>query len=77
MVGADPVRLMALATRELALIAAAGFLIGGIGDLIIDQIWVARSLWRRLAIYRRHPRADAGTLAPPGRPGRLALFVAA
>lgn len=36
MTGAISIRLMGLATRKLTLFAAAGFLIGGIGDLIID-----------------------------------------
>lgn len=62
--------------RELALFAMAGFLIGGIDDLSIDLIWIARSLWRRLFVYSRHRRADAGRLPVP-RPGRLALFVPA
>ncbi|HLZ78502.1 MAG TPA: hypothetical protein VKQ09_04110 [Sphingomonas sp.] len=33
-----------LAARELALFAAAGFLIGGIDDLIVDLVWIGRSL---------------------------------
>jgi adsorption protein B len=69
--------LVELGARELALFAAVGFLIGGIDDLVIDLIWICRSLWRRIAIYTRHTRADATTLAPPDAPGRLAIFVAA
>ena len=68
---------MELLARELALFAAVGFLIGGIDDLVIDLIWIGRSIWRRVAIYNRHPRATAATLVPPAHPGRLAIFVAA
>jgi adsorption protein B len=67
---------LAVAARELALFAATGFLIGGLDDLGVDLIWIARTLWRRATVYRRHPRAHAGTLGTP-RPGRLALFVPA
>jgi len=73
----DPILALEDCARELALFATAGFLIGGLDDLLIDLIWVARSLWRRLAIYSRHGRATAASLAPPARSGRLAIFVAA
>jgi adsorption protein B len=73
----DCVLLVELIARELALFAAVGFLIGGIDDLVIDLIWIGRSLWRRIAIYNRHPRANAATLAAPEHPGRIAIFVAA
>ena len=63
--------------HELTLFAVIGFIIGGIDDLIIDMIWIARSLWRRAFIYPFHRRADAGTLAPPQSPGRIIVFVAA
>lgn len=68
--------LAAGAAHELALFAACGFLLGGIDDLMIDLIWIGRTLWRRYAIYRHHPRANAATLARP-IPGRLAVFVPA
>lgn len=67
---------LAQATHELALFAAALFAIGGLDDLAVDLIWIARTCWRRLTIYRRHPRADAATLARH-RPGRVAVFVPA
>jgi adsorption protein B len=73
----DSVLLVEMVARELALFAAAGFLIGGIDDLVIDLIWIGRSVWRRIAIYNRHPRATAATLAAPEHPGRIAIFVAA
>lgn len=64
-------------TRELALFAAVGFLIGGVDDLVMDLIWMARSAWRAIAVYSRHPRASTATLARPSVPGRLAIFVPA
>ncbi|PXA84340.1 glycosyl transferase family protein [Nostoc sp. 3335mG] len=73
----DPILALENCARELALFAAAGFLIGGLDDLLIDLIWIARSLWRRIAIYSRYDRATAANLAPPAQPGRLAIFVAA
>lgn len=67
----------AIAARELALFAAAGFVLFGFDDLLVDLIWIARTLWRRVAIYSRYDRADAATLAPPANPGRMAIFVPA
>ncbi len=77
MAGAYPILLVGLVTRELALFAAVGFLIGGLDDLFIDLIWLGRSAWRSLIVYRRHARVCAATIAAPTEPGRLALFVAA
>lgn len=65
---------IAQATHELALFAAVGIALGGIDDLAIDLIWLARTLWRRLAVYTRHKRADAERLS--GR-GTVAVFVPA
>jgi adsorption protein B len=73
----DAIAAIDATARELALFAAVGFLIGGIDDLVIDLIWLARAAWRRIAIYSRHARADAATLPPAGHDGRLVLFVAA
>ncbi len=57
--------------RETMLFAAVGFLIGGIDDLAIDLIWLARRARRR---DRGIPSlSDLPTTAP----GRLAVFVAA
>lgn len=69
--------LFTLATRELTLFAAVGLLIGGIDDLAIDLIYIARRGWRRMAVYRHHAPATAATLGPPARPGRIAVFVGA
>ena len=69
--------LLAASTREIALFAGVGLLIGGIDDAVIDLLWLSRTIWRRLTVYRRYQRITATTLAPASRPGRLALFVAA
>jgi len=72
----DALEVTALVNRELTLFAATGFLIGGVGDLVIDMIWILRTLWRRLAIYSRYPRHHAKMLpAPGGAP--IAVFVPA
>jgi adsorption protein B len=65
---------MAQATHELALFAAVGIALGGIDDLAVDLIWLARTLWRRVAVYTRHKRADAGRLSGSGT---VAVFVPA
>ncbi|MCJ8158525.1 glycosyltransferase [Sphingomonas sp. LaA6.9] len=63
--------------HELVLFAAVLFLIGGIDDLLVDLVWIANALWRRLIVYRRRPRADLTSLAPPRDPGWLAVFIPA
>lgn len=69
-------QLVLIAAGELALFAAAGFLIGGIDELLLDLGWGARAL-RRLLVFRRRPRATVATLPPPATPGRFAVFVPA
>ena len=64
-------------TAELALFAAAGFLLFAIDDLIVDLIYFARTGWRAVGVYSRFPRAFAGTLDAPMRPGWLAVFIPA
>jgi bacteriophage N4 adsorption protein B len=66
-----------VAVQELTLFAVIGFILGGLDDLIVDMIWIGRSLWRRFAVYPFHRRANAKTLAKPRRPGRIIVFVAA
>lgn len=61
-------------THELALFAAIGIAVGGLDDLLVDLIWFARTLWRRLTIYRQHPRADAASVTEKAE-GRVAVFV--
>src|SRR3546814_1925044 len=46
--------LLEYAQHEIMLFAAAGFLIGSLDDLLVDVIWLCRSLWRRVFIYTRH-----------------------
>lgn len=77
MIWVDSIASIDAMARELALFAAIGFLIGGIDDLLIDLIWIGRSLWRQATVYRLHVRVDASTLRPPATPGHLAIFVAA
>ena len=62
---------------ELALFAAAGFLLFALDDLAVDVIYFGRRLWRSLAVYSRYPRAFAETLPAPIRPGRIAVFIPA
>lgn len=68
---------MQLILHELILFAAVGFLIGGVDDLLVDLLWVGRTLWRRVAIYSRHQRATVASLPPPRGGGPLAIFVPA
>jgi adsorption protein B len=51
----------------MALFAAAGFLVGGLDDLLVDGVWLIGRV--------RRPAPSA--LPPPTLPGRLALFVPA
>ncbi len=67
----------ACAVRELTIFAAVGFLIGGFGDLVIDLLWLGRTFWRRVTVYRTHPRMAVSTLPPPDAPGRIAIFLPA
>ena len=62
---------------ELALFAAAGFLLFALDDLLVDLIYFVRRLWRAATVYTRFPRAFADTLPAPRAPGRIAVFVPA
>ncbi|WP_240325603.1 glycosyl transferase family protein [Sphingomonas mesophila] len=62
---------------ELALFAAAGFLLFALDDLAVDIVYLVRRAWRATTVYTRYPRAFAGTLARPARPGRMAVFIPA
>lgn len=59
------------AMREAALFAAAGFLVLGLSDLLVDLLWAAGRVTGRLR------RLDPGALPSPASPGRLAVFVPA
>lgn len=63
--------------HEAALFAACGFLFMGFSDVIVDLIWIARTGWRRLTVYRRFEPAKADTLEQARSPGRLAVFIPA
>lgn len=66
-----------LAMHEIALFAACGFLVLGLGDLAVDLIWIGRTLWRRITVYRRHARASADCFPAAQQPGQIAIFVPA
>lgn len=69
---------MQLILHELILFAAVGFLIGGLDDLLVDLVWIARTVWRRLTVYTRHSRASVASLEASGqRIGPLAVFIPA
>ena len=70
-------RILAEVAAELALFAAAGGLLFALDDLLVDLIYFVRRIWRGLTVYSRYPRSFAASLPPPGRPGRLALFIPA
>ncbi len=61
---------------ELALFSAVGFLLLGLGDLLIDLIWFGQRVWKRLVRGPR-PRFRVGDLARPGRIGPIAIMVPA
>ncbi|HEV2815672.1 MAG TPA: glycosyl transferase family protein [Allosphingosinicella sp.] len=62
---------LAFVMRELAMFAAAGFLVLGASDLAVDLLWLGR-----MARRRGRPRRSAAGLRA-ARPGRLAVFVPA
>lgn len=64
-----------IAFIELALFAAVGFIVGGLDELLIDAIWLVRTGWRRLTIYRRHARTFAADLPEPSPSFRVAVFI--
>ncbi|KPF65489.1 hypothetical protein IP88_13410 [alpha proteobacterium AAP81b] len=62
--------------REALLFVALGILLCSLDDLFIDAVWIGRSLWRRLTVYRRHTRATAESVRRAD-PGVIAIFVPA
>lgn len=63
--------------REMLLFSLIGFLVGGLDDFLVDLIWIARTVWRRIWVYSRVERVSVATLAAPINPGEIAVFVAA
>ncbi len=63
-----------LVLREVALFAAAGYLLLGLSDLLVDLIWLWLKARRRLSGTVPPTFAD---LPPPQAPGPLAIFVPA
>ena len=68
---------MADVASELALFAAAGFLLFAIDDLAVDVIYFARRLWRAMTVYSRFPRAFAGSIMMLWKPRFIAVFIPA
>ncbi|MEO8723486.1 MAG: glycosyl transferase family protein [Sphingobium sp.] len=66
-----------IAQREAIIFAAVGLFIGGLDDFLIDLLFMARSVWRKIFIYSRHARMTAATLPPSSKPGGIAIFVPA
>lgn len=60
------------AMRETALFAAVGFLVLGLGDLLVDALWLAR-----LPLGSKANRRTARDIPPPEEPGLLGIFVPA
>ena len=69
--------LLADAASELALFAAAGFLLFATDDLAVDVIYFTRRAWRTLTVYSRYPRAFATSIAMLWKPRFIAVFIPA
>ena len=70
--GGPILAILDVVVREAALFAAAGFLVLGVGDLLVDALWLA--LAPGLVKARHRTAAD---VAPAQAPGLLAVFVPA
>ncbi|AYJ86648.1 glycosyl transferase family protein [Sphingomonas paeninsulae] len=68
---------VAFVAHELMLFSVVGFVIGGADDLLIDLIWMCRTVTRRTIIYRRQAGANSATLQRARSPGRTVVFVPA
>lgn len=66
-----------LILRELLLFAAVGLCIGGVDDFLVDMVWIVRLIWRRHFVFRIYAPASMENLAPPDRPGRIAVLIGA
>ena len=72
-----PAFLLADLASELALFAAAGFLLFALDDVMVDLIYFSRRSWRALTIYSRFPRAFAGSIQMLWKPRFIAVFIPA
>lgn len=75
--GNDAITLLVIVQHELLLFAAAGLIIGGIDDLVIDILFLCRRGWRNIIVYSRHARMTTASLPPSEAPGAIAIFVPA
>jgi adsorption protein B len=66
-----------LVHREILLFAVVGLAIGGIDDLLMDLLFLARKCWRDVAIYARFPRMTTATLPASPTSGPIAVFIPA
>lgn len=62
--------------HEVVMFAAVGFLLLGLGDLVVDFIWIVRTLVRRMT-SRHWPRSCAASLSPASTSGTIAIFIPA
>jgi adsorption protein B len=69
--------LLADVASELALFAAAGFLLFALDDLLVDLIYFVRRLWRAATVYTRFPRAFASSITMLWKPRFIAVFIPA
>ena len=69
--------LLADVASELALFAAAGFLLFALDDLLVDLIYFSRRLWRATTVYSRYPRAFARSIMMLWKPRFIAVFIPA
>ncbi|WP_445326724.1 glycosyl transferase family protein [Sphingobium sp. AN641] len=69
--------LLVIVQHELLLFAAAGIIIGGIDDVVMDILFLIRRGWRKVIIYSRHARMTTATLPPSPARGTIAIFVPA
>ena len=60
---------------ELALFAAAGFLLFAVDDLANDLAYLLRRAWRSITVYTRFAPADAATFARSHSAGWMAVFI--
>ena len=73
----SPAFLLADTANELALFAAAGFLMFALDDMAVDLIYFSRRMWRSLTVYTRYPRAFAGSIKMLWKPRFIAIFIPA